>query len=225
MNLLGLNFHGDPNIGLYGKASDKLCIVGHFISEESQKKLEKYLKVDVKKGLIAGTDLIGLFATMNSNGILLSGLVNDHELKNFEKIADDYGVNLDIIDSRFTAIGNLILCNDKGAVVSKLLSKAQMRKISDCLGVEAVQMKLGGVDVVGSAGSATNNGCLLHRDSSEKEIENIQEILKVDADIGTVNFGSPFVGAGIITNSYGTLIGDGTTAPEMQRIIDSLKLE
>lgn len=225
MNLIELNFHGDPNIGLYGKACDKFCLVGNFITDDNQKRLEKYLDVPVKKCFVAGTDLVGLFAAVNSNGILLSYLANDNEIKHFQKIADDIGINFGIVGSKFSAVGNLILCNDKGAIASKLFTKAEVKKMADCLDVEIVRAKLAKNDVVGSSGIATNKGCLLHRDASEREIKIVEQVLKVDADIGTANFGSPFVGAGIITNSYGTLIGTGTTSPEMQRIIDTLKLE
>ena len=225
MNLSQLNFYGDPNIGMYVKASDKFCLSGNIVPEHDEKELVKFLGVKVKKALIAGTDFIGLFSAMNSNGILLSKLVTDNEMKRFKKIADEFGVNLSIIESKFSALGNLVLCNDSGAVVSKLFGKRDLEKIKDCLNVEVVQTKIAHADVVGSCGVATNKGCLLHRDTSEKEIELVGEVLKVDADIGTANFGSPFVGSCLISNSNGTLMGDRTTAPEMQRIVDTLKLE
>jgi translation initiation factor 6 len=128
------------------------------------------------------------------------------------------------VGSDFTAIGNLILCNDKGAVTSSLLTKKEMGLISDCLGVECAASKVAGMDNVGSCGIATNEGCLLHRDSTEEELDFIQEVLKVDTDIGTANFGSPFVGGCAVANSKGLVAGASTTGPEISRMMESLKL-
>jgi len=41
-------------------------------------------------------------------------------------------------------------------------------------------------------------------------------------DVGTVNFGSPLVGSGILANSRGYVAGDETTGPELGRIEDAL---
>lgn len=223
--MLQAKFYGDPNIGLYTRACDKFCLVGNFLSEKDREKVENCLKVKVRKCLVADTEFVGLFSVVNSNGILLSKIVTGEELKIFKQIAQETGINLEVIDSKFTAIGNLVLCNDSGAVVSKLLRKIDVQKIEDSLDVEILQMRIGDVDIVGSSGVATNRGCLLHRDSTEDEIRVVSELLKVEADTGTVNFGSPFVSSGVIVNSKGALIGDKTTPPEIQRIIDALKLE
>jgi translation initiation factor 6 len=69
---------------------------------------------------------------------------------------------------------------------------------------------------------ATNKGCFIHRDAKENEIKKIEEILKVKADIGTANFGSPFVGSCFFANSNGAVVGNSTTGPEIDRIYETL---
>ena len=75
---------------------------------------------------------------------------------------------------------------------------------------------------VGSCGVATNSGCLVHRDIEENEIKKVESILKVDVDVETANFGSPFVGSCIIANSKGAIVGESSTGPEVNRIMETL---
>ena len=41
------------------------------------------------------------------------------------------------------------------------------------------------------------------------------DVLKVPVDVGTVNGGVPYVGTGLLGNSYGAVAGLLTTGPEM----------
>ncbi len=77
-------------------------------------------------------------------------------------------------------------------------------------------------DIIGSMCIATNKGFLLNMHAKKEDFEFVKEHLKVDGDIGTVNFGSPFVKSGIIANSKGVLVGDQTTGPEISRIDEAL---
>ena len=223
MKVLLTNFHGDHNLGLFGKATDKICILGDFILEKTRKKIEETLKVKTIGLSISNTNLVGMFCCFNSNGILLPKIATEMEIKKWKEVARNLGLNLEILNSKFTTLGNLILCNDKGAIVSKLLKKEE-KKIKDCLDVEIKYSKIGNISVVGACGIATNKGCLLHRDAKEEEIEAVQEVLKVEVDIGTANFGSPFVGACGFANSNGAIVGESTTGPEVARLMEVLSL-
>lgn len=216
-----LNFYGDHNLGLYGKACDKFCIIGN-IEEKNIDQIKKLLNAECIRTTISNTDFIGILAVFNENGILLPKIANSNEIEFFSKIGKQFGLNCEILESKFTAIGNLILCNSKGAVISKLFGRNEKKKIEECLGVESCYENVAGMKTVGSAGVATNKGCLLHRDAEEKEIEQIKSILKVEVGIGTVNFGSPFVGSAIIANSNGAIIGESSTGPEVVRIQETL---
>lgn len=224
MKLLQANFHGDHNLGLFGKASDDFCILGNFVSEKNEEQAEGFLKVTVKKLTIANTDLIGVFSCINSNGILLPKITTRREIEVLKTVKKELDVNLGVLNSKFTALGNLILCNNRGAVISRNFSKRDKKRIEDCLGVESMFSTVAKTDVVGSCGVATNKGCLLHRDVDESEIKIIQDVLKVEAGIGTANFGSPFVGSCMIANSNGAVIGQSTTGPEANRILEALNL-
>jgi len=219
--LFQTNFFGDHNLGLYGKACEKICILGKSL-EEKREKIEEVLKVKSVALTLSNTDLVGIFCALNENGIVLTRILTSFEKEKFLELKKLFGMNLLILKSKFTAVGNLILCNGKGALISKLFSKKEKKEIEDCLGVEAVFSTIAGIQTVGSCGIATDKGCLLHRDASEEEIKIVEEVLKVKADIGTANFGSPFVGSCIIANSEGALIGESTTGPEIARIQEAL---
>jgi len=213
-----LSFFGDPNVGLFAKASDKLCLVGKAVLKSDRDIIEDVLKVPVIDITISNTNLIGIFAAMNSKGIILPKIVTEGELKEIAKLDLNFGV---IEDTIYTALGNLILCNDKGAIVSPLLEKF-IDIIEDVLEVKCEISTVANLNIVGSCGKANNKGCLLHRDATEDELKVIEKTLGVEVDIGTVNFGSPFVASGIITNSNGIIIGGETTGPEVARVVEAL---
>lgn len=224
MRVLQTDFFGDHNVGLFAKSSDKLCVMGNNISAGGASKIHEALGAEVFSTTIANTELAGIFCALNSNGIVLPKIVTDHELNLFKEKAERKGMSVATLGSKFTAIGNLILCNDKGAVISDFLSSKDKRIIEGCLDVEADYGSVAGLQSIGSCGIATNRGCVLHRDASEQELDNIQEILKVDTDIGTANFGSPFLGSAGFASSKGVVVGESTTGPEVTRIMETLQL-
>ena len=78
--------------------------------------------------------------------------------------------------------------------------------------------------MAGSCGLVTNKGLLLHRDTTEEEMKKAEEILKVKGDIGTANFGTPYVGTSGMANSKGLVIGEKTSGPEISRAVEALDL-
>ncbi|MBU5575174.1 MAG: translation initiation factor IF-6 [Candidatus Aenigmarchaeota archaeon] len=208
------NIFGDPNIGVYGFATDKYCILGIEDIKNINKIIET-LNVPIKIFQIGNTNFPGIFSVGNSNGILVSQIIQNYELKNIKKEMKEQVI--EVLKTKYTAIGNLILCNDKGAYVSEKL-KRYKTKILDVLDCEVVFGNIANLEITGSAGIATNKGCLLHPDAKEDEIKNIENVLKVSVDVGTVNHGSPFVKSGIIANSYGVFVSENSTGPELGRI-------
>jgi len=210
---LRAKFNGDPNIGLYGFATDDYCLLGS-CPEKISIKMETTLKTAINITTIAGTELIGLFAAGNRNGILLTKIVEDYEIKKLKKMVD---LNLAIIKSKETALGNLILCNDKGCIISERL-KRYKKVIADVLDCEIDIGRIAKLDIIGSTAIANNKGCLCHREAAEGEMKKIEEILKVKVDVGTVGYGSPFIKSGIIVNSNGVVFSEFSTGPEIGRI-------
>jgi translation initiation factor 6 len=210
-----------PNVGLFLRTNNDTLLLPFGFAETKAKKLKEYL--DVEKIIhvsIAGTRLIGPMTVMNNNGILLPSTVSDDEIR----ILKQTGLNVDRLKSKFTAIGNLISANDKGAIVSNLFRGEAEQNIKDILGVPLQTFSIGGYVQVGSMIVATNAGAIVHPIANDSEISRISEILQVEAEPATVNGGSPFLSSGIIANFSSVIVGNLTTGPELIMISRALKV-
>ena len=141
-----------------------------------------------------------------------------------EEIGEIKGItNTLILNSRYTALGNLILMNNSGIILSPLLKKERNR-IKGLFGLPCEVMTIGKSSIVGALALATNKGCLVDTRIKDSEMEVLKKVLKVDVDIGTVNFGSPFVKAGLIGNSKGLVVSPMTSGHELGKITEALKM-
>jgi len=208
-------------VGLFTRTNDKTLLLPFGFADTKTKKLKEYL--DVKEIIhvsIAGTRLIGPMTVMNNNGILLPSTVSDEEIE----ILKQTGLNVERLNSKFTAIGNLISANDKGAIVSNLFSEEVDQDIEDTLGVPIQRMSIGGFVQVGSMVVTTNAGAIVHPNANDAEINRISETLQIEAEPATVNGGSPFLSSGLIANFSSVIVGNLTTGPELIMISRALKV-
>ena len=210
-----------PNVGLFLRTNDDTLLMPFGFADTKSKKLKEYL--DIEKIIhvsIAGTRLIGPMMVMNNKGILLPSTASDEEIH----ILKQTGLNVERLKSKFTAIGNLILANDKGAVVSTLFQDEVEPDIRDILGVRVEKMSIGGYVQVGSMVVATNAGAVVHPQASDGEISKISDTLGVEVEPATVNGGSPFVSSGIIANFSSAIVGSLTTGPELIMVSRALNI-
>ena len=217
-----LSFHGDPNIGLHGLATDKYCLVGKCVSDKQVAELEANLKVPVYRTTFYGTDLIGLFAAGNSSVLLVPKIIFENELKILKAWLDKIQVKLAVINTEHTAFGNSILLSDKIAIISNVYDKNTKKQIQQALGFEPIQMSLSGTSVPGSVGKITNKGAIFSPNISDAEIRKLESLLKFEIGLGTVNLGNPFISAGLIANSFGFAIGQQSSGFEISRVDESL---
>jgi len=217
-----LSFHGDPNVGLHGIATDKYCLVGKGVSDQQFAELEANLKVPVYRTSFYGTDLIGLFVAGNSSVLLVPKIIFEPELKALKAWLEKINVKLFVIDTEHTAFGNNILLTDKIAIISNVYDKNAKKQIQQALGIETVSMDLAGTSVPGSVGKITNKGAIFSPNISDAEIKKLEQVLKFEIGLGTVNLGNPFISAGLIANSFGFVIGAQSSGFEMSRVDESL---
>lgn len=221
MVVIRTNFNGNPNLGVYAIATDKYVLVRFDLYQKTLDKLKETFKVPVLRTKIAESPIIGIFAVGNSNGILVPYFTLDSEIK---MLKEELDIIVERVPSKMTALGNIILANDKGAIAHPGLERKAIKVIEDVLDVEVVCGKIYRLPLVGSMSVATNKGAIVHPMASDEELEWLSSVLKVPVDIGTVNHGSPFVGAGMIANSYGAATGLPTTGPELLRIERALEI-
>lgn len=215
INFDRISFNADPNIGLYGFATEKYCLLGFEPSAKICERIRKVLGVKILFSSIAQTQFSGLFAAGNSNGLIVSKLAEKHELAELKKHFE----NILVLKSDFTCVGNLVLCNDKAAIISTHLKKFS-KEISETLDVPVEIGTVAGLEIVGSAACATNIGCLCHPAATESEMKKIESLMKVKVDVGTTSYGSPFVKAGLLVNSNGFISSEISSGPELGRVAD-----
>ena len=210
MEIAKANFENSPYIGIFCVANDNTALIPMCSTKKFAGLVKEKLGVEVVKTTIANTSLISIFCIMNNNKIFVPDIIEKSELK----ILKDNFQEVIVLSQKYTALGNLVALNDKGAVCSKYLYKTISKYI------KTKSMTIAGSDLIGSCLFVTNKAFLAHIDTSEKELKGIEKALKVSGDCGTVNFGDSFVRSGIIGNKRGILTGSLTSGPELNRIDD-----
>ena len=206
-----MSFNNNSNIGLYAFANDEICLVGQEVDDESMSKIKEILNVPTHKISIAGTSLVGVFCAGNSNILLVPHIIQKSEEDELIRL----GINYKKINTKFTALGNIIATNNKGAVLSPEFSDEEVKLISEYLAVPAKKGKISELNNMGSCLKVNNIGGIAHKDINKAEIEFIQNVLQIEILDGTVNMGSPYVSSGIIANSNGFIIGSQSAGPEI----------
>ena len=193
-----------------------MIIVPFGVPQTKTTKLLEYLRIDEEVfGSVAGTRLIGAMMVMNNNGILVPATTLDEEIQMLRRAS---GLRVERLKTKFTAIGNLISANDKGAILSPLFENEVLNQVENILGVTTSSMSVGGYVQIGSAIVATNLGAAVHPKATDEEIKKISDILKVPVEPVTVNGGIPFLSYGMLANSKSVIVGSPTSGPELVMI-------
>ncbi len=209
-----LKFSGNPFVGIFSFTNNNITIIREDVGEQA-KTIEEALGTELILSTVAATDLAGIYIAGNNNGIILPHVIEDEELQ----LIENTGVNNYILESKETAVGNLILSNDKGAIISPILTEEQ-KIIEDALGVETTIASIGAHKYVGSVARTNNTGCLVHKEAKEEDISLIKDLLKVDVRMSTLNRGVSYIGACILVNDKGAIVGETTTGIELSYVED-----
>ncbi len=157
----------------------------------------------------------------NDHGILLPRIAKEEEVTYLREL----GVNAEVLHTNFTALGNIMLVNNKAAIVHPDMSVRDVEFIKKFLNVnEVVRREVGKFVTVGSIAVVNDFGGLIHPDVTDSVVQEVSKVLGVQLDIGTVNFGVAFVRTGLVANNYGAVVGERTTGPEIMRITNALNL-
>ena len=210
---------GNSQVGVY------LSVIGNNLFYPSSldkpiiQEIEQVFDLEMNPILIGGSSLLGSLIAGNNKGIAVADIATEEDLD----ILSSFG-EIVILESGVNAAGNLVECNDYGAVVSKSIPTPGVELIGEVLGVKTARTRVAGQDTVGSLLVANNKGILSHPDVTSSEVKVIESVMNVPIMVGTVCFGSPYVGAGCVTSENDALVGSGSTGPELNRIEDPLGL-
>ncbi len=217
--MLRASFAGSSYVGVFARATDACLLVRPDVDDDLLTDLGEELDVPVVRTTVGGSGTVGALATGNENGVLVTGRATDREK---EAIVDATGQSVTELPGRINAAGNVVLANDYGALVHPDLSDRAVAAVEAALEVPVERGSLADVRTIGTAAVATNRGALCHPKSQEPELDALEDHLDVRADIGTINYGSPLVGSGLVANQSGYVVGEDTTGPELGRIEDAL---
>ncbi|MBS72975.1 MAG: translation initiation factor IF-6 [Euryarchaeota archaeon] len=210
---------GSDQIGIYLAVCGNVVFHPNEIREETVQIIENNLGLERVPISIGGSNLIGALVAGNSRGLAVADIATESDIDKLTSYGD-----VIVMEGGVNTAGNLILCNENGAIVSPALPDEGVEIISEIFGTPVAASSIAGEDIVGSLGVATNQGVLLHPDVLPDEVLLIEEVLGVPPMVGTVAFGSPYVGAGIAASDNGAITGRETTGPELNRIEDALGL-
>jgi len=221
LGIFRYDLYKSPNVGIFAKSNDSIVLLPYGYAETKSKKLIDYLEVDPVFVSIAGNRLIGPMVVLNNKGMILPSLATDDEITYLKQVT---GLKIERLESNHTAIGNLISANDYGAIVSPLFKDEFDKQIEDILGVPVHTTSIADFNQIGSMLVSNNYGAGIHPNASEKEIEIVSSILKVDVEPLTINGGVPYLSSGIICNSKSLVVGNITTGPELIMLSRGFKM-
>ena len=215
MDIIKSDVYRGPNIGIYTKTNDRYVFLPNGFAKSKAENLAKNLKTDYIITAIANTRLLGILMAVNNHGILLPYSSTQNEITNLKKTTD---LNVQILDTKHNALGNLICINDKAAVVSPLIPKTSIKEIEDVMDVEVIQKKVAGFQQVGAVVVASSTGGIIHPETDEDDVKMIGKALGVELEPATINGGIPYLSSGILVNNNAMIVGSLTSGPEIMML-------
>ena len=215
-----ISIAGDPHIGVFTRVFDDIAVVAPDVPAEFAERYEEAFKVEVIRTTIQRSPIIGSLLAGNNNGLVISGLATEEEIKTLSEYRD-----LMLLEEGMNAAGNIILANDFFAAVHPEMDKELMDALSDFLKVPVIHLTLGDIKTVGMAAVATNTGIVVSPKSTPGEIQMLEKVCDLPVGKGSVTMGSALVGTGLVANRHGYLAGVGTSGYELGRIEDILGFE
>ncbi|KAK6522291.1 Eukaryotic translation initiation factor 6 [Arthrobotrys megalospora] len=215
-------FENSNEVGVFATLTNSYALVAIGGSENFYSVFEAELAdvIPVVHTTIAGTRIIGRLTAGNRKGLLLPTSTTDQELQHLRNSLPD-GVKIQRIEERLSALGNVICCNDHVALVHPDIERETEELIADVLGVEVFRQTIAENVLTGSYCALSNQGGIVHPQTSIKDQDELSSLLQVPLVAGSVNRGSAVVGAGMVVNDWMAVTGLDTTATELS-VVESV---
>lgn len=221
-------FQTSSEVGAYALLTNSYCILpeissdSYFVSQFTNA-IEKE-NFPIINSSIAGTNIVGRLAVGNKHGLILPLTANQLEISRIREQLPE-SIEIAQIDEKLSALGNVISCNDKIALVHPEIEQETIDIIQDVLQVEPVIPSLIGTEsLVGSYSIFTNKGGVVSPNCTKEQIDELSNFLGISISSATVNKGSNLVGAGICVNDDILICGWETTAFEIGTLTRVFKI-
>ncbi len=210
---------GSDQVGIYLAVCGNVVFHPAELGEEACSRIDEYIGLERHAMSIGGSNLVGALIAGTTKGLAVADIATERDIDALTSFGD-----VVVMEGGVNTAGNLLLCNENGAIASPAIPEDGVEIISEVIGVPVGVTSIAGEDVVGSLAAANDHGVVLHPDVHPEEVLMIEDLLQVPPMVGTVAFGSPYVGAGIACSNNGAIAGRETTGPELNRIEDALGL-
>jgi len=179
------------------------------VASESEKNNIEKMDIDIRKYYV-DLPIITPYFIEYDNKIIISSNAP-------EKLKEVLKKHFDIVEIDFieNLIGNIFLIGKNGIIYSHGKEK-DVKKISEKLSLPAYKIKT--KYLFGSISKLYNNKLLISQELSDKIIEKVREITGYIVDIGSINFGSPYLRYGIEINKEYLIIGKYSTGHEIVKV-------
>jgi translation initiation factor 6 len=161
--------------------------------------------------------LLGVLGKGLGKKLLAASTITKEEKNHLEK----NGIHVHVMNE-ITAIGNLVCVQKNGGIISPLIPEKEKIAIEKFLGITLHVMNIASSELAGSCIIATEKGFLAHPRTTPEEMEALDSIFHTQGMTTTANYGDPFPGNSIIANTYGIVVGERTSGPELARIDEGL---
>jgi len=221
-----LQFENSSDIGVFSKLTNSYCLAAIQGSTNFYSAFEAELGdvLPIVHTSIGGTRIVGRLTAGNRHGLLVPSTTTDQELQHLRNALPD-AVALQRVEERLSALGNVIACNDHVALVHPDVDRETEEIIADVLKVEVFRQTIADNVLVGSYCAITNQGGLVHPQTSIQDQDELSSLLQIPLVAGTVNRGSDVIGAGLVVNDWCAFTGLDTTATEISVIEATFKLQ
>ena len=155
---------GHPQVGVHVSIVGDVLFHPFSLDDDAKQLLSETFDMEMVPFSIGGSSLLGSLVRGNRNGIAVADIASESDLDQLSS----YG-EVVVMESGVNAAGNLIACNNHGAVVGMTIPGPGCEVISDVLGVPANRVRIAGQDTVGSSLVVNDAGILAHPDITEME--------------------------------------------------------
>jgi translation initiation factor 6 len=215
-------FESSNEVGVFSTLTNTYCLTALSSSSTFHTVFESELLdlIPLIHTTIAGTRIVGRLTAGNKNGLLVPTSTTDQELQHLRNSLPDK-VEVRRVEERLSALGNVIVSNDHVGLVHPDLERETEEIVADTLGVEVFRQTVAGNVLTGSYMALSNQGGLVHPKTSIQDQDELSSLLQVPLVAGSVNRGSPVVGAGMVVNDWLAVTGMDTTATELS-VVESV---
>jgi len=219
LSITRLSLYGNPNIGAFTFATDTFALIPPDMPPGAAEDFSSALGVPTFRATVGGSVLLGIFLTGNSRGVIVPNSATEEEISFIEREAK---VPVAVYDGKKNALGNMILVNDRAAMVGSGIDPVLKDLIAKHLKVKVHEGRIATLSMPGVCAVINNRGIVAHPLTSEEEMARLGELFNIPVDVSTINCGFPYLRVGMTANSHGVIVGEETTGPEMARIESSL---